>query len=108
MAFAEMAGSSKVGPGAQFMEFRISPEDRVGGQPANKRGQKAAPKRTGWGAKKVEPSMGAVAVGNFVDDERSGSGTPPPPRKPQRGKAKPVKAKKSRKRSGGGFLMRLF
>lgn len=89
------------------MEFRISPEDRVGAQPASKRGQKPASKRSGWGAKKVEPSMGAAAVGSFVDDERSGSA--PPPKKPQRGKAKPVKSKRSRKRNtAGGFLMRIF
>ena len=89
------------------MEFRLSPEDRVGAQPA-KRASKPAAKRGGWSGKKVEPSLGAAAVGSFVDDERSG-GTPPPPGKPQRGKAKPAKGKARRKRSrSGGFLMRLF
>ncbi|WP_052731931.1 transglycosylase domain-containing protein [Devosia geojensis] len=91
------------------MDFRISPDDRVGGQ-QNQRAGKAAPGRKG---ERVEPTLGA-GVGVFVDDERSG-GAPGRPEKPapvKRGRAKPAKAQKAakpkKKRRSGGFLMGLL
>lgn len=101
------------------MDFRISADDRVGGQPQRASKPQA---RAGKG-QRVEPSLGQ-AVGGFVDDERSGGpiggggngsgGKPPrgkkPPRgekQPRRGKAEAARPKKRRSRSGG-FLMGLL
>jgi penicillin-binding protein 1A len=91
------------------MDFRISPEDRVGGQQNRRDGTKAARGRKG---ERIEPSLGA-GVGVFVDDERSG-GVPPgdrrsakppkPPKPPKKGRAKP----KKKRRGGGGFIVSLF
>ena len=87
------------------MDFRISADDRVGGQ-TGKAGKKRAAASTRGQSSRVEPSMGR-SVGVFVDDERSGGVPPNGPKgkapKPKRGRAKPV-AKKKRSRSGG-FLM---
>ncbi|MDB5621748.1 MAG: penicillin-binding protein [Devosia sp.] len=92
------------------MDFRITADDRVGGQP----GRKAKPAQrsaSGKSRERVEPSMGR-AVGVFVDDERSGGAAPaskgkrPAPAK--RGKASPPRRPKkpARRRSGaGGFLI---
>jgi penicillin-binding protein 1A len=89
------------------MDFRISADDRVGGQP-NKGGKPQATARAK--GQRVEPSMGH-SVGVFVDDERSG-GAPPSgpkgkgPKPPRRGKAQPARGKKPKRR--GGFLMGLL
>ncbi len=88
------------------MDFRISPDDRVGAQA--KRGGTAAPQAKKGGGR-IEPSMGQ-SVGGFVDDERSG-GIPSNPKKaPKRGTAKPLRAKAPKKRRSrtGGFLMGLL
>ena len=97
------------------MDFRISPDDRVGSSTQKGAGKPAPAKRSGWGKgrERVEPSMGQ-AVGGFVDDERSGGGPTDPkgkkPAKPaKRGTAKPARAKKERRRSRtGGFFMGLL
>lgn len=95
------------------MDFRISADDRVGGQPQRASKPQA---RAGKG-QRVEPSLGQ-AVGGFVDDERSGGplggggngGKPPRDKKPRaqkeprRGKAEPARPKKRRSRSGGFFM----
>jgi penicillin-binding protein 1A len=93
------------------MDFRISPEDRVGG------GQQSAGRGTRpRKGERVEPTLGA-GVGVFVDDERSGGpavGPEPRGKTPKRGRAKPAKptraerkaSKPRRKRSRtGGFFM---
>ncbi|WP_332701348.1 transglycosylase domain-containing protein, partial [Devosia sp.] len=91
------------------MDFRISADDRVGSQPA--KGRKPQAKAHGGKGRtsRVEPTMGH-SVGVFVDDERSGGGSPngpggKPPRAPRRGKAQPKKPRRSR---AGGFLMGLL
>jgi len=95
------------------MDFRISPEDRVGGQQNRRGGGTSA--RGGKG-ERIEPSLG-TGVGVFVDDERSG-GVPPrdrkptkapkPPKPPRKGRAKPAKAAKRKRRGAGGFLVSIF
>ncbi|MET3899397.1 penicillin-binding protein 1A [Devosia sp. UYZn731] len=89
------------------MDFRISPDDRVGAQA--KRGSKPAPQAKSGGRDRVEPSMGQ-SVGVFVDDERSGGAATPPPsnkKAPKRGTAKAPRGKAPKKRRSrtGGFLM---
>ncbi|HEY0032090.1 MAG TPA: PBP1A family penicillin-binding protein [Devosia sp.] len=89
------------------MDFRISADDRVAGQPAKGGKPRSTAKAKGQG-QRVEPSMGR-SVGVFVDDERSG-GVPPntprgkAPKQPKRGNAKLPAPKRKRSRSGG-FLM---
>ena len=89
------------------MDFRISADDRVVGQPAKVGKPRSTAKAKGQG-QRVEPSMGR-SVGVFVDDERSG-GVPPntprgkAPKQPKRGNAKLPAPKRKRSRSGG-FLM---
>ena len=91
------------------MDFRISADDRVGGQP--NRADKPQP-RAVKGAR-VEPTLGH-SVNFVVEEERrsrgNGGGQPPgkPPKSskpPRRGKAQPAKTKKRR---SGGFLMGLL
>ena len=91
------------------MDFRISPNDRVGAQGKGSR-KPAAPAAKGKGDR-VEPSMGK-SIGVFVDDERSGGPAVPPPKKSaQRGAAKAARAKapkKRRSRTGGLFMGLLY
>ncbi|MEO5807075.1 PBP1A family penicillin-binding protein [Devosia sp.] len=86
------------------MEFRISPEDRVGAQPGKRGGKPAAKaKSSGWGKGRVEPTMGS-AVGGFVDDERSG-GKPASKKPVKRGTAKVANGKRRKRRGLGGFIV---
>ncbi|GHA22779.1 penicillin-binding protein [Devosia pacifica] len=87
------------------MDFRISPEDRVGGQQGKRGASKSGRRRKG---ERVEPSLG-TGVGAFVDDERSGGVAPVlPTGDAQPNPRKSKKAEKSRKgserstRGGGG------
>lgn len=95
------------------MDFRISADDRVGGNAGK---GKAGKPRTGPGSgTRVEPSLGQ-SVGVFVDDERSGGGMnagggrggkPPRQKKPpRRGKAEAARPK--RRSRSGGLLMGLL
>ncbi|HTM77274.1 MAG TPA: transglycosylase domain-containing protein, partial [Devosia sp.] len=91
------------------MDFRITPDDRVGAQ-AKRRGTAAPQAKKGGGRERVEPSMGQ-SIGVFVDDERTGGAPPNPKKAPKRGTAKPVRAKKTAKKRRsrtGGFLMGLL
>ena len=87
------------------MDFRITPDDRVGAQ-AKRSGSPAPQAKKGGDRGRVEPSMGQ-SVGVFVDDERSGGDSPNPKKAPKRGTAKlPRDRKPKKKRSRtGGFLM---
>jgi penicillin-binding protein 1A len=91
------------------MEFRISPDDRVGAQPRGKAKAKSGGKPAA-GGRRVEPTMG-TAVGTFVDDERSGGGIGggggKPPKKPQRGRTQKLSRRK-KKPTARGFLFKLF
>ncbi|WP_052726464.1 PBP1A family penicillin-binding protein [Devosia epidermidihirudinis] len=92
------------------MDFRISADDRVGGQP-KKASKPSAPTTKGG---RVEPVMGAT-TGLSIGDERSNRVAPEPkgnggggkpPKTPKRGKAQPARGKKPKRRSRtGGFLM---
>lgn len=79
------------------MDFRISPDDRIGGQkPA-----KSAPAKGG----RVEPAFGGLINPDIEPQPEKGRGAP------KRGKVKTVKEKKPkrRKRGGvGGFFMSIF
>jgi penicillin-binding protein 1A len=92
------------------MDFRISADDRVVGQPGKGGKARSSARAKGQG-QRVEPSLGG-SVGVFVDDERSG-GVPPhaprgkAPKPPRRGKAKLPAPKRKRSRSGG-FVMGLL
>lgn len=92
------------------MDFRISPDDRVGNQSAKGKAPKS--RASGGKGQRVEPTMGH-SLGVFVDDERSGGAAPAgggkPPKAPRRGKARPAKPARPKKRSRtGGFLMGLL
>lgn len=95
------------------MDFRISADDRVGGNAG--KGKGAKPRAGSGSSSRVEPSLGQ-SVGVFVDDERSGGGMnagdgrggkggkPPRDKKPpRRGKASAGKPRR-RSRSGGFFM----
>jgi penicillin-binding protein 1A len=92
------------------MDFRISADDRVVGQPGKGGKARSSARAKGQG-QRVEPSLGG-SVGVFVDDERSG-GVPPhaprgkAPKPPRRGRAKLPAPKRKRSRSGG-FVMGLL
>ena len=81
----------KKNAGALFMDFQISPDDRVGATPKKgSRSPRSAPAKVAGGAR-VEPGFDDSAV--YVDDERSGRA---PRSKQPRGKA--PKAKRGRGR----------
>jgi len=97
------------------MDFRISADDRVGSQPQKGGKPKAQPRaRAG---QRVEPSIGATAIGQSIPfsvaDERpappkgrgGNGGGGKPPKAPRRGKAQRTPRKRSR---SGGFLMGLL
>ncbi|MHB1111027.1 MAG: transglycosylase domain-containing protein, partial [Devosia sp.] len=77
----------KKNAGALFMDFHISPDDRVGGRPKKARGRAAVAKKAPRGSR-VEPQFDDSAV--YVDG-------PPRRGKPQRGKAKKVRGRRERK-----------
>ena len=95
------------------MDFRITADDRVGGQPSGK--ASPAPKRAR--GERVEPSLG-TGVGAFVDEERTGGRQPSEPRrtrgrkpdrKPERRQRQPRDQKPRRRRRGaGGFIVGLL
>ena len=116
------------------MDLRLSDDDRVGGaferrSAKSKPAAKPAPKSGLWGRPKsgrVEPTVG-MALGDFVDDDYSGSPASEPKGPEKRGRkpaAKPAKTngrrgaavparlardQKARKRwSMGGFLFKVF
>ena len=84
----------KKNAGALFMDFHISPEDRVGGQPKRQRARAKAPAKPARGkparGQRIEPSLSAFDAG----DEP----TAPTKEKPRRGKARPQKVKAQRGR----------
>jgi penicillin-binding protein 1A len=59
----------KKNAGALFMDFHISPEDRVGATPKKARGRAAPPAKKSRGGARVEPGFAAFDDVN-VDDER--------------------------------------
>ncbi len=80
----------KKNPGALFMDFQISPDDRVGAQPKKGRARKAPAKKQARGAR-LEPGFDDLDSIQ-VEEERA------PRARPQRGKAKPAKSRRGRKR----------
>ncbi|MHB1102317.1 MAG: transglycosylase domain-containing protein [Devosia sp.] len=74
----------KKNAGALFMDFHISPDDRVGGRPKKARGRAAVAKKAPRGSR-VEPQFDDSAV--YADG-------PPRRGKPQRGKAKKVRGRR--------------
>jgi penicillin-binding protein 1A len=80
----------KKNAGALFMDFQISPDDRVGATPKKgARTSRSAPGKAARGAR-VEPGFDDSAV--YVDDERAPRGKQP------RGRGKAPTAKKTRGR----------
>ena len=79
----------KKNAGALFMDFHVSPEDRVGATPKKARGKSAPATKASKGGR-VEPRIGSIDS-VYVDDE------PVPRGKPRRGKAKKVRGKRERK-----------
>ena len=94
----------KKNPGALFMDFQISPDDRVGAQPRKARGKPAKsakpakPRKPARGAR-IEPGFGAVAQ---PSDDRSAR------RKPQRARARTGRSRKRRPLTFGRILGILF
>jgi penicillin-binding protein 1A len=78
----------KKNAGALFMDFQISPDDRVGAVPKKSRGKPAAAKKAARGAR-IEPQFGGSDFA--IDDERQVRG------KPQRGQAKKARARRQRR-----------
>jgi penicillin-binding protein 1A len=79
--------------GALFMDFHISPDDRVGAQPQKKRAA-AAPRRKAASNARIEPGFGGEPV--YLDDEpRAPKGKPA--KEPRRQKVKKVRGKRERK-----------
>jgi len=88
----------KKNAGALFMDFQISPEDRVGATPKKARGRTAPPAKKSRGGARVEPGFAAfddVTVDNDHDERPSRSRTPKGPQKrapkgkqPRRGRQK--------------------
>src|SRR5690606_33689936 len=118
LLFPDAAERSRSGQRHQFkvclMDFRISADDRVGGQPAKP--AKGKPRTRTGGSKaqgnRVEPTLGH-SMGVLVDDARSGGNAPrgvgKPPKPPRRGKGQPARGKKPGRRSRtGGLLMGLL
>jgi len=79
----------KKNAGALFMDFHVSPEDRVGATPKKARGKSAPATKASKGGR-VEPRIGSIDS-VYADDE------PVPRGKPRRGKAKKVRGKRERK-----------
>ena len=79
----------KKNAGALFMDFHVSPEDRVGATPKKARGKSAPAKKQPKGAR-VEPRIGSIDS-VYADDE------PVPQGKPRRGKARKVRGRRERK-----------
>ncbi len=77
----------KKNAGALFMDFRVSPEDRVGGGPVKKRGKASAPKKPKKG-ERIEPQLRGVYVD---DDERETRG------KTAKGKARTGRGRREKK-----------
>jgi penicillin-binding protein 1A len=79
----------KKNPGALFMDFQISPEDRVGATPKKARGRQAPVKKSRGGAR-IEPGFSAFDDVNVDEerDERPSRGRTPkgPQKKAPRGK----------------------
>ena len=88
----------KKNAGALFMDFHVSPEDRVGATPKKARGKSAPAKKQPRGAR-VEPRIGSIDS-VYADDE------PVPQGKPRRGKAK--KARGGRRERKPLTLGRIF
>jgi len=73
----------KKNAGALFMDFQISPEDRVGATPKKARGRQAPVKKSRGGAR-IEPGFSAfddVSVDNDSDERPSRGRTPKGPQK---------------------------
>jgi penicillin-binding protein 1A len=96
----------KKNAGALFMDFHISPDDRVGATPRKgTRSQRQAPAKKQARGARVEPGFDDGGV--YVDDERSARSTRA---KPARGKARKTSSgRRERKRmSAFGFIFKLF
>jgi len=81
----------KKNAGALFMDFHISPDDRVGATPKKARGKSAPAKKAPRGAR-VEPRIGSIDS-VYADDEPGVTRGRPP----QRGKVKKVRGRRQRK-----------
>ncbi len=91
----------KKNAGALFMDFQISPDDRIGGRSAKAKGKAKAPGKARKPAKgqRVEPGFG----GSFFADERD---EPAPQR--TRGRKPAAKKAKRQKQRRGFSMWRLF
>ena len=78
--------------GALFMDFRISPDDRVGATPKKGRGRTQKPAKPSRRGARVEPALGSFD--NVYIDEPIGE---PPARGKPRGRAQPVKRARGRR-----------
>lgn len=94
----------KKNAGALFMDFHVSPDDRVGGQPQKKRAA-PAPRRKASANTRVEPGFSGEPV--YLDDQpRVEPRTRGKPAKePKRQKVKKVRGKRERKPFTFGRLM---
>ena len=82
----------KKNAGALFMDFHVSPDDRVGGQPQKKRAA-AAPRRKAASTGRIEPGFSGEPV--TIDDEPRTRGKPA--KEPKRQKVKKVRGRRERK-----------
>jgi penicillin-binding protein 1A len=91
----------KKNAGALFMDFHVSPDDRVGAQPKKARGRAAAAKKAPRGSR-VEPQFDDSAV--HIDEAPRGRG------RRQAGKAKKTRGRRARKplTLGGMFLKLIY
>ncbi len=85
----------KKNAGALFMDFQISPEDRVGATPKKARGRQAPVKKARGGAR-IEPGFSAFDDVT-VDDERPSRGRSPKGPQKRAPKGKPTRRGKQKK-----------
>jgi penicillin-binding protein 1A len=79
----------KKNAGALFMDFRVSPDDRVGAQPKRARGRASKPAKKLPRGARVEPELGAIDD-VYVDEEPVRRG------RPAKGKAKRTRGRRER------------
>lgn len=98
----------KKNAGALFMDFHVSPDDRVGATPRKgSRNARQAPAKKVARGSRVEPGFDDSAV--FVEDERSTRGRGNSS-KPPRGKARKTRSSRRERKpaSAFGFIFKLF
>jgi len=88
----------KKNAGALFMDFQISPEDRVGATPKQARGRQAPPAKKSRGGARVEPGFSAFDDVRVDDDQDARPSRTRGPKAPQKRAPKSEKPRRGRER----------